>query len=291
MPHSNEAATRLSDKTCVITGATAGIGQITATAVANAGARVIAIGRDPGRVERLIQNLRASSNSREHAGFVADLSSQAEIRRVAAELLAAAPRIDLLINNAGAMTFERQLTIDGIEQTFAVNHLAYFLLTNLLLDRLKASAPSRIINVASDAHRTATANPFGDIKAERPYRGWRSYCNSKLANVLFTSELARRLEGTGVTANSLHPGFVRTNFFHKPGFRWKVMGMSASLFAISPEAGAATTIYLATSPEVEGVSGKYFAKSRAVAPSKAAQDEAAAQRLWSQSAELTGLSV
>jgi NAD(P)-dependent dehydrogenase (short-subunit alcohol dehydrogenase family) len=219
---------------------------------------------------------------------IADLSSQAEIRRLAQEVKSSIPRIDVLVNNAGGLYLKRQETGDGLEMTFALNHLAYFLLTNLLLDIIKASAPARIVSVASEAHQGGRIN-FDDLQGKTKYSPWRAYQQSKLANVLFTRQLARRLQGTGVTANALHPGYVKTEIFRAEGFAGWLLRRAADLFAITPEQGAQTSVYLATSPEVEDVSGQYFARQEPVASSPESQDEAAASRLWQVSEELTGL--
>jgi NAD(P)-dependent dehydrogenase (short-subunit alcohol dehydrogenase family) len=221
-------------------------------------------------------------------GLVADLSVMAEVRKLAESFKTKYDRLDVLINNAGAVFARRRTTEDGYEMTFALNHLSYFLLTNLLLDLLKASAPSRIINVSSDAHRAPRTFDFDNLNG-RKYGagGYMAYGQSKLANILFTYELARRLEGTGVTANVLHPGFVATGFGRNvPGMMSRIMGL-LHRFALSPEAGARTTIYLASSPEVEGVSGKYFDKSKAASSSKGSHDREAQRRLWEISEEMT----
>jgi NAD(P)-dependent dehydrogenase (short-subunit alcohol dehydrogenase family) len=220
--------------------------------------------------------------------MLADLSSQEQIRRLADDFKAAYPRLDVLINNAGVFRSERITTADGIEMTFAVNHLAYFLLTNLLLDVLKASAPSRIVNVSSGAQSNGTID-FDDLQGEKGYKGTKAYSQSKLANVLFTYELARRLEGTGVTANCLHPGAVRTNFGSGSSGVFGFMVRALRPFIISPEKGAETSIYLASSPEVEGVSGRYFVKKAEARSSDVSYDERLARRLWKVSAELTNL--
>ena len=192
----------------------------------------------------------------------------------------------MLVNNAGGIWLKRQLTVDRLEMTFAVNHLAYFLLTHLLRDLLKTSAPARVVNVASRAHEDYLLN-FDDLQSERRYDGWQAYCRSKLANVLFTYELARRLEGSGVTANALHPGWVATGFAGNNGWRGRLWQLAGRLFALNPEQGARTVVHLAASPEVEGVSGKYFVREQAVPSSPASYDEAAARRLWDLSLELT----
>lgn len=281
----------MAGKTCVVTGGTSGIGEITARELARQRARVIVVGRSPERCAATIGRIRDETGSTAVESIVADLSSRAEVRRAADEIRGRCDRLDVLINNAGAMFLERRESVDGIEMTLALNHLSYFLLTNELLGRLRASAPARIVNVASDAHNGATI-PFDDLEGRARYSGWRAYQRSKLANILFTYELARRLEGTGVTANALHPGFVRTRFFQDfTGWIGFLMKFGASLVAITPEEGARTTIHLATSPEVEGVSGRYYVKSRPARSSKASHDRATAERLWRVSEDLSGLPV
>jgi NAD(P)-dependent dehydrogenase (short-subunit alcohol dehydrogenase family) len=220
---------------------------------------------------------------------VADLAVQRDVRRVAAEVLAAHPRLDLLVNNAGIVNLSRETTPDGIEATFAVNHLAYFLLTNLLLDRLRASVPARIVNVASDAHRMVRGIRFDDPGFARGWSWWRVYGHSKLANVLFTAELARRLEGSGVTANCVHPGAVASGLGTNNGRIARLVLPLLRPFMRSPEQGAATSLFVATSPQLEGVSGRYFTNSRPVRPARAARDADAARRLWELSARMTGL--
>jgi NAD(P)-dependent dehydrogenase (short-subunit alcohol dehydrogenase family) len=269
----------MAGKVCLLTGATAGIGAVTARVLAERGATLFAVGRNPQKCAALVQELRQRTGNSAAEFFIADLSKQSDIRALARQVLDRCPRIDVLINNAGAIFFQRRLSADGIEMTFALNHLGYFLLTDLLLDRLKASAPARIVNVASAAHSRATLD-FGDLQNERRYRGFRTYCRSKLANVLFTYELARRLAGSGVTANALHPGIVATRFAADGGWRGSALRLAVSVLGVSPEKGARTMIYLATSPDVQGVSGKYFAKEQAVASAPASHDEAAARRLW-----------
>jgi NAD(P)-dependent dehydrogenase (short-subunit alcohol dehydrogenase family) len=214
---------------------------------------------------------------------LADLSQQRQVRELARQFLDRHPRLDVLVNNAGGMWLTRQVTADGLETTFAVNHLAYFLLTQLLLDRLKASAPARIVNVSSDAHRRYDLD-LDDLQAERSYGGWRQYCRTKLMNVLFTYQLSPRLEGTGVTVNALHPGWVATGFGGNNGWRGNLLQFAARLLALGPEEGARTTVYLAASPDVASISGRYFVKEKAVRSSPASYDEAAGQRLW----ELSG---
>src|SRR5450759_4886211 len=221
--------------------------------------------------------------------FAADMSSQAEVRRLAVEVLDAYRRLDVLVNNVGGFWATRHVTADGLEHTFAVNHLAAFLLTNLLLDRLKASAPARVVTVSSGAQSTGKID-FEDLQGERRYSGQKAYNQSKLANVMFTYELARRLEGTGVTATALHPGVVRTGFgAEDPSRFFKVLVPLWRPFMKTPQQGAATSIYLASSPKVEGVTGAYFAKGRPQTSNKAAYDESAAARLWRVSTDLVGI--
>jgi NAD(P)-dependent dehydrogenase (short-subunit alcohol dehydrogenase family) len=218
--------------------------------------------------------------------FPADMSSQAEVRRLAREVLAAYPRLDVLVNNMGGFWATRRITADGLEHTFAVNHLAPFLLTDLLLDRLTASAPSRIVSVSSGAHTTGTIN-FSDLQGERRYSGQQAYSQSKLANIMFTYELARSMDGTGVTATVLHPGVVRTGFAAEdPSPMWKAFLPLIRVFLKTPEKGAATSIYLASSPEVDGVTGTYFADRKPKTSSRSSYDTAAAARLWQISLDL-----
>ena len=269
----------LNGKICLITGATAGIGEVTARRLAGMGAAVTIVGRSSERAAATVARIKAATGATVEI-LIADLSSQADIHRLANEFLARYNRLDVLVNNAGAVFNRRLESVDGIEMTWALNHMSYFLLTNLLLGALRAAAPSRIINVASDAHSGEQIN-FDDPQFKANYNGWRAYGQSKLANILFTVELARRLDGTGVTANALHPGFVASNFGKNNGGLFGILiGLAQRVAAISPEAGAETTVYLASTPEVAGVSGQYFDKCRAVEPSAAGQDRAAAARLW-----------
>jgi NAD(P)-dependent dehydrogenase (short-subunit alcohol dehydrogenase family) len=273
------AATPLRGKTVLITGATSGIGLVTARELARQGARVVLVGRSREKCDAALAQIQGETGSREAEALLADLSVQQQVRDLARQFLERHDRLDVLVNNAGGMWLERRLTADGLEMTFAVNHLAYFLLTDLLQGALRAAAPARIVNVSSDAHRRSTLD-FDNLQGERGYGGWRQYCRSKLMNLLFTYELARRLEGSGVTANALHPGWVSTGFGGGNGWRGRLLQTAAGLFALSPEQGARTTVYLASSPDVAGVSGRYFVKERAVPSSPASYDEAAAQRLW-----------
>ena len=277
-------------KVCLVTGATAGIGLVTARELAREGTRVIVVGRSIERCLLACDEIRAQSGSSAVESLVADLSSQAAIRRLAGEASSRLDRLDVLVNNAGGIFLTRQESADGIEMTFALNHLSYFLLSNLLLPLLKQSAPARIVNVASDAHKGVSI-PFDDIEGKQRYRGWRAYQQSKLANILFTYELARRLEGSRVTANALHPGFVRTTIFRDPGMMGWVLRRAADLIALSPDEGAKTSIYLASSPDVEAISGRYFVKAKPVPSSPQSRDVAAAERLWKLSEEMTSSSV
>jgi retinol dehydrogenase 12 len=285
----------------VITGATSGIGQVAAERLAGKGARIIQVARNRERAEAAMKRLRERSPGVAHAIYYADLLRLNEMKRVASEIAATEPRIHVLINNAGAMFSSRQLTEDRLERTFALNHMAYFVLTHELRGKLIASAPARVVNTASDAHESATLD-FADLQSATAYRGsWREslryggpgfkvYGRSKLCNILFTRELARRLAGTGVTANCLHPGFVATRFGDQSGGLISLGVRAAKLFALSPDEGAETLVYLASSPEVAGVTGKYFQKCRPVSPSKEAQDDAAAKHLWQETGRLAGLS-
>jgi NAD(P)-dependent dehydrogenase (short-subunit alcohol dehydrogenase family) len=275
-------------KVVVITGATSGIGQVAAERLADMGARLVLIARDPKRAEAVLTRLRARAGGVRHVAHCADLSRVAEVKHLAVELAATEPRIDVLINNAGALFNSRQITADGLERTFALNHVAYFALTHGLRTRLVASAPARVVNVASDAHRGAHLD-FRDLQSANRYRGLEVYGRSKLCNILFTRELARRLSGTGVTANSLHPGFVATRFGDQSGGLFSLVVRAAKLFAISPENGADTIVYLASSPEVAGVSGEYFYKRRPITPTREARDDDAAAQLWLETARLAGI--
>ena len=284
-----EKTQSMAGKTVLITGATGGIGKATANGLAALGASVAITGRDLGRVEAVTAEIRGATGNRDVRAFAADLSSQAEVRRLAAEVLAACPRLDVLINNVGGSWATRHVTADGLEHTFAVNHLAAFLLTNLLLDRLKASAPARVVMVASAAQATGTID-FDDLQGERGYSERKAYPQSKLASVMFTYELARRLEGSGVTATVLHPGVVNTSFgAEDPGLIFKVLVPFMRPFMKTPAKGAATSIYLASSPSAERVTGRYFANSKPTKSSERSYDQAVAARLWKVSADLVGL--
>ena len=279
----------MAGKTVLITGGTGGIGKATAVGLARLGARVGIVGRDATRATAAAEDIRTKSGNPAVDVFAEDMSAQAEVRRLAAEVLDAYSRLDVLVNNVGGFWQHRHVTADGLEHTFAVNHLAPFLLTNLLLERLTASAPARVVTVSSGAQSLGRID-FDDLQGERDYSGQRAYNQSKLANVMFTYELARRLDGTGVTANVLHPGVTRTDFSAEDSPRWmEVMGPVGRPFLKSPTRGAATSIYLASSPEVEGVTGQYFANRKPKKSSPDSYDAAAALRLWEVSADLVGL--
>jgi retinol dehydrogenase-12 len=281
----------MQNKICLVTGATNGIGKVTALELAKMGATVIVVGRNPDKTEAVVNELRAQSGSDRVDKALADLSSLAEVQALAENFKRKYSRLDVLVNNAGAYFGKRQVSADGYEMTFALNHLSYFLLTALLLDVLKASAPSRIVNVASDAHRTVPLD-FDDLQAEKKFNGLVVYGRSKLANILFTYELAKRLQGTNVTANTLHPGFVATGFGADSGALMRIgIKITARLMGVSVEEGAQTTIYLASSPEVEGVTGKYFQKCKPAQSSAASYDVDARERLWQISEQLCGVTV
>jgi NAD(P)-dependent dehydrogenase (short-subunit alcohol dehydrogenase family) len=275
-------------RTCLVTGATNGIGKVAARELLRLGAEVLLVARDPARGQATLAELEAAGPGRASL-LVADLGVQAQVRRLAAEVLERAPRLHVLLNNAGAIHMQRAVTADGLEATFAVNHLGAFLLTRLLEGRLRESAPARVVNVASAAHQGVAGLSWDDLMGERQYAGFQAYAQSKLANILFTAELARRLDGSGVTANALHPGVVRTGFGHntRGWLRWGVK-LAGPLF-LSPERGADTAVWLCASPEVAGVSGGYFARRRPARRSAAARDAVAAKRLWEVSERLTGL--
>ncbi|MGZ3602491.1 MAG: SDR family oxidoreductase [Ktedonobacterales bacterium] len=282
------AGENMRGKVCLVTGATTGIGKEIALGLAQRGATVAIVGRDPRKCEAAVTELRTRSGHTSIEALVADLSSQAEVRRLAAEVMQRYPQLHVLINNAGAIFTSRQQTVDSLEMTFALNHLAPFLLTNLLLDTLKASGPARIITTSSMAHQGARIN-FDDLQSERRYRAFGAYGQSKLANILFTRELARRLTGTRLTANCFHPGVVASNFGRSNGGIAGGMFILGRPFFITPEKGAETGIYLATSPDVASISGQYFARKHVARTSAAANDGAVARRLWDVSADLVHL--
>jgi NAD(P)-dependent dehydrogenase (short-subunit alcohol dehydrogenase family) len=269
----------LKGKVCLVTGATQGIGRATALGLAREGATLVVAGRDRARTTATVDWFRRETKNGAIESLVADLSSQADVRRLAAEFKQRHARLDVLVNNAGGVFSQRRVTVDGFEHTWALNHLGYFTLSLELLELLKASAPARIVNVASDAHFRGHLD-FDDLQAQKSYRRMQVYCQSKLANVLFTYALARRLEGTGVTANALHPGVVASGFGQNDG-GWVKWGLTlARPFLISPEEGAKTTLHLATSREVEGISSKYFSRSREKRSSEESYDTDVQERLW-----------
>jgi NAD(P)-dependent dehydrogenase (short-subunit alcohol dehydrogenase family) len=277
-------------KICLITGATSGIGLESARALARQGATVVLSGRDQGRGEAALAEVRRTVPDAKLDLMLADLTSLASVRKLAQDFQARYSRLDVLLNNAGLILDRRKVTTDGFEATFATNHLAHFLLTNLLLDMLKSSGTARVVNVSSEGHRFVSLGFLDDLQAERgSYSGTTVYSSSKLANILFSRALAKRLTGTKVTSNSLHPGVVRTGFGHNSEGFFKHLVKLASPFMLSAEGGARTSVYLASSPEVEGVTAKYFARCKVARESKAAQDDAAAERLWQKSVELTGV--
>ena len=275
-------------KTVVITGGTSGIGEIAADRLAQMGARIVLIARSKSRGKVTLARLHEKAPDLAHTVHYADLTRISEMKRVAAEIASQEPRIDVLINNAGAMFANRRLTEDGLECTFALNHMAYFVITEGLRERLLASAPARVVNTASTAHQGASLE-FDDLQLTESFGAMKAYGRSKLCNILFTRELARRLHGTGVTANCLHPGFVATRFGDESGGLISRFVGLAKLLAISPANGAETIVYLASSPEIAAITGQYFYKCRPIAPSREAQNDKTANLLWERSAELAGL--
>ncbi len=291
MSPSSRHVPSMEGRTVVVTGANSGVGKATAQALAGAGAHTVLTARNEERGREAQADIARATGSPRVDLVVFDLADLASVRAGAAELLDRTERIDVLVNNAGLVLSERRETVDGFEATFAINHLGPFLLTELLTERLVASAPARVVNVASTAHRTARRGlDFDDLQSTRHYRGMAAYSKSKLANILFTTELSQRLAGTGVTANAVHPGTVASGFARDDdasGF----LAFGITLikpFILTPEQGARTSVYLATDPEVEGVTGQYFVRCRARTPSPAARDEAAATLLWSVSEDLVG---
>ncbi len=280
----------LTGKTILLTGGTNGIGKVAALELAKMRAEVVIVGRNPQKTEQIVQRIKAESGNPHVEYLVADLSSMQQVREVGQKFLQKYPHLHVLVNNAGAIFANRKLTVDGYERTFALNHLAYFLLTNLLLNRIIASAPARIINVSSDAHEGAIMD-FDDLQNEHHYGygGYRSYGQSKLANLLFTYELAMRLAGTAVTVNAVHPGAVATGFGENNGGAMRVGMRIFHQFSLTPQQGADTLVYLASSPEVEGITGKYWTKCHAIKSSPVSYDDTAQKRLWSVSAQLTGI--
>jgi retinol dehydrogenase 14 len=278
----------MTGKTCLITGGNSGIGKATALGLARMGWNVVIVSRSKEKGEKALTDIVSTSGNRNIELMLADMSSQDSVRNLASDFRASHERLHLLVNNAGVYLTRRISTVDGLEATFATNHLGTFLLTNLLLDVLKASAPARIVNVSSDAHFGAKVN-FEDLQGEKKFSGWRAYGQSKLAMILFTHELAKRLEGTGVTVNSAHPGVVRTNFANNNGlvtFGFRLLRP----FFISPQTAAKRILYVATSPDLDRVSGKYFTKMHEANSSPESYEDESAQRLWQVSEQLTKLS-
>jgi len=281
-------STEMKDKVCLVTGATSGIGRPAAQALAGMGAHVVLVGRNETKGAETQEAMRRATGNEKVDFISADLSSQASVRDLAAQVDERYPRLDVLLNNVGGVFSKRELSPDGVEMTFALDHLTYFLLTNLLLDKLKATPGARVVSVTSTAQMGARIN-FKDLQSARFYIGYRAYAQAKLANVLFTYELARRLDGTGVTANCLHPGVVATGFGHNtPGLLDNVLKLAAPLL-LSPEKGARTSIYLASSPEVAGMTGKYVVGNKPRRSAAASYNRDTARRLWEVSAQMTGL--
>lgn len=279
----------MANKVVLITGGTGGIGKATAIGLARLGARIGITGRDRARAEQAAADIRTASGTPAVDAFAADMTSQAEVRRLAVAVLAAYPRLDVLVNNVGGFWAHRHLTADGLERTFALNYLAPFLLTSLLLDRLTSSAPARVVTVSSGAQAMGRI-AFDDLQGTRNYSGQRAYSQSKLASVMFTNELARRLAGTGVTANCLHPGVVRTNFGSEDQARFFAVISRVTLPLLkTPAQGAQTAIYLASSPDMDGITGQFFANRKLKTANKAAYDTDLTARLWQVSADLVGM--
>lgn len=280
-------------KICMVTGATSSIGEVTARELARLGATVIVVGRNPEKSVNTVNMIKQQTGNPNVEFMLADLSSQKEIRRLAQQFQSRHQRLHMLVNNAGAVFTSRQESADGIEMTFAVNHLGGFLLTNLLLNILKASAPSRIINVSAHQHSKEAKIDFDDLQHRKKYKFWEVYMQTKLANLLFTYELAQRLKGTGITVNALHPGVLSSNMgMNNRGivrFILHLIKPLSNVILTSPEKGAQTMIYLATSPEVEGITGEFFIEGKIVESYKAFYDKGTAGHLWQVSTELTGL--
>ena len=279
-------------KVCLVTGATDGIGRVTAAELALRGAHVLVNGRDPAKTRATVDAIQraaregADGDPGSAEACVADLSSLEERRRLAHEVQERHPRLDVLVNNVGGCFRQRRESVDGVEMTWALNHLSYFHLTHLFDAALRAAPKARVVNVSSGAHGRGRID-FDDPEGKRRYHYWRAYRQSKLANILFTYELARRMQGTGITTNALHPGVVATSFFRNALFSAAKRAL-IGIFTITPEEGARTSLLLATSPELEGVSGRYFARERELRSSPASYDEETARRLWEMSAEQCG---
>ncbi len=278
----------MTQRTVLVTGANSGIGRVTARELARRGARVLMVCRDPQRGQEARDAIAAETGSERLELLIADLASLAQVRALGAEVTERTGALHVLLHNAGCMSPDRRVTEDGHERTFAVNHLAPFLLTHLLRDLLVASAPARVLTLASQMHASVKAIDFDDLPVAPRYRAMKVYSTSKLANVLFSLELARQLEGTGVTSHSVHPGFVRSNITREGGFMSWLVWLT-SPFAISPEEGAEAPLFVATAPSLEGVTGRYFVGTQEREPSALARDEDTARRLWELSEQLTGV--
>ena len=274
-------------KVCLVTGATSGIGKMTALELATKGATVVIVGRNREKCEDTLQEIEAATGSKNLDYLVADLSSFVEVRRLSQEFLAKYNKLNVLVNNAGAIFMRKQNSPDGLEMSWALNHFSYFWLSCLLLDVLKASSPSRIVNVSSDAHHRATLNELPNFRGKMPV-GYITYANTKLANVLFTNQLAYSIKSTGVTVNSLHPGVVATNFGANNGLVGKIMQFYAGTLGVKPAEGARTVVYLATAPELYTTTGKYYVKCREVSSSKASYDTKLSAKLWQWSLDVSG---
>ena len=289
-PSDNPNLACMHGKVCMVTGATSGIGRETARELARLGATVVVVGRNPDKIVTTVNEIKLETGNTSVHSLLGDLSSLQEVRRLAQEFKDRHQRLHVLVNNAGSIFLSRRKSVDDIEMTFALNHLSYFLLTILLLDVLKSTAPARIINVSSNAHEN-TVIEFDDLMCQRRYRfGTKAYRMSKLANLLFTYELARRLEGTGLTVNGLHPGLVATNLLSNNGFTGRLITFFLRFRGMTPQEGSRTSVYLATSPDVEGVTGGYYIDHEAVPSSNASYNRDMAARLWQVSLEMTGLS-
>lgn len=279
----------MAEKICLVTGATSGIGKVTAQSLAKQGAKVIIVSRSKEKCASTVEEIKKLTANSEVDFIAADLTSQKEIHKLAKQFTGSYPRLDVLVNNAGGLFLSRELSPNNIEMTWALNHLNYFLLTNLLIDSLKASQAARVVNVSSVAHENGNID-FENLQGEKKYSGWGAYCQSKLANVLFTYELARKLSKTKITANALHPGVVGTNFgINNKGLIGKLIQLYLKIFSISDKEGAETSIYLASSTEVQVVTGKYFIKKKQHNSKPISYDEGIAKRLWQLSKELTNL--
>ncbi len=279
---------KMQGRQVVITGATSGVGRATAMALARMGAHIIAVGRNAEKGRQLLDELSAATSGIQSSFVKADLGNLDEVRAAASEIDGRTDRVDVLINNAGVINARRKVTPQGFEEVFAVNHLAHFLLTGLLLPRLEASGSARVVTVASDAHKVGRLD-FDDLQSERRYSTFGVYAKSKLANILFSAELARRLGQRPITSNAVHPGFVGSGFATNNGGFARLVMQLVKPFALTPEKGAQTSVYLASSDDVAGVSGRYFYRRRPIEPARRARDDDAARRLWEVSEQLTGL--